>query len=732
MLWDDDRHVTRADLRSSEGLWRIWFEMGATQQYYPATHSAFWFMHQLWGDATLGYHWVNIILHVLAALLVAMLLERLGIPGAWLAALIFALHPVHVESVAWISELKNTLSGVLYLASALVYLRFDRDRQRRFYGLALALFVLALLTKTVTASLPAALLVALWWQRGKLDWRRDGKPLAPWFLLALAAGLLTAWVEHALVGARGAPYELSWIERFLVAGRAVWFYLGKLFWPANLVFIYPRWQVSQEAWWQYLAPVSLAAMLAGLWALRKRSRAPLAALLFFCGTLFPALGFINVFPFRYSFVADHFQYLASISIIALVAAALAAAVRWLHLPAKPAAVCAGLVFGIGLGIPTWSQSRQYVDAATLYETTIRRNPSCWMAYNNLGNILHGQSRFEEAVANYREALRLKSDNSEAHNNLGNALQGMGRLAEAIPEYEEALRLEPGLAGVHHNLGNAQLGMGRDEEAVAQFREALKEDPSSVRTLGNLGSALGRMGRLDEAVAHLQDALRLNPSYLTARINLGKTLQRMRRFDEAVATLQEALRLDPGSAEARSALSLVYQSMGRFDEAGAQAADALRLKPDSVEALNNLALSLAAAGKIEEAMARYQEALRIKPDFAATYFNLGNLLQGLGRFEEAAARYREAAKIDPDLAAAHHNLALLLQRLGRYAEAATHYREEIRAGGNLAEAYNNLGVCLASQGRIEEAAAQFKEALRIQPGYTEAQANLRRAQSVLRK
>ena len=732
MLWDDDRHITRTDLRSVEGLYRIWFQLGATQQYYPVTHSAFWLQHKIWGDATLGYHLVNIILHVLAALLAAVILKRLGVPWAWLAALIFALHPVQVESAAWITELKNTLSGVFYLASALVYLRYDRDRQRGSYGLALALFFLALLTKTVTATLPAALLVAFWWQRGKLDWRRDVRPLAPWFALGLAAGLFTAWVEHAYVGAQGAAYQLSFVDRFLVAGRAVWFYLGKLLWPANLIFVYPRWQVSQGVWWQYLFPLSLAALIAVLWMMRKRSRAPLAAMLFFCGTLFPALGFVNVFPFRYSFVADHFQYLACISIIALFAAAAAGAARRWRVPARPAAVCIALALGIGLALPTWRQSRQYADAATLYQTTIRRNPSCWMAYNNLGNVLHGRERFEEAVCQYREALRLKPDYAEAHNNLGNALQGLVRLEEAVSQYEQALRLAPDLAGVHYNLGNALQGMGRVREAEAQYREALKEDPASARTHGNLGSALDKMGRFEEAVTHLQEALRMDPSYLTARINLGKALQRMGRLDEAAAQYREALRLNPGSAEARSALGQAYQGMGRFDQARAEAAEALRLRPGSAEALNNLANALLGEGRIEEALAQYREALRIQPDFALTYFNLGSALQGMGRLEEAAARYREVLKLKPDLAAAHHNLALILQNQGRYAEAAAHYREEIRTGGNAAEAYNNLGVCLAAQGRIGEAASQFKEALRLQPNHAEAQANLARALAILKK
>ena len=263
VLWDDKAHITIPELRSATGLWRIWFDLDATQQYYPVVHSAFWILYALWGDQTLAYHIVNIVLHALSAFLLALILRRLSVPGAWLAAVIFALHPVHVESVAWISELKNTLSGALFLGAALSYLQFDKGRQKRFYGLAAALFVLALLSKSVTATLPAALLVVFWYQRGTLGWRRDIIPLLPFFAAGAGGGLLTVWVERTLIGAEGAEFSFNLIERCLIAGRAIWFYLGKLCWPADLIFQYPRWQIDQGVWWQYLYPLGVVALFAG-------------------------------------------------------------------------------------------------------------------------------------------------------------------------------------------------------------------------------------------------------------------------------------------------------------------------------------------------------------------------------------------------------------------------------------------------------------------------------------
>ncbi len=319
-IWDDDAHVTKPELRSWQGLYRIWFDVRATTQYYPLLHSAFWIEHRLWGDATLGYHLVNLLLHAAAAVMVALILRRLAVPGAYLAAAIFALHPVHVESVAWITEQKNTLSAVFYLGAMLVYLHFDQTRKIALYWWALGLFLLAILSKTVTATLPGALLVIFWWQRGRLSWKRDVLPLTPLFLLGAGGGMVTAWWELQVNHCVGPEFQFTPVERLLIASRAVWFHLWKLCWPTKLTFFYPRWQIDSGAWWQYLFPLGLTALLVGLWSIRRRTRAPLAALLFFGGTLFPVLGFFNLYTFRYSLIANHYQYLASLGAITLAAA----------------------------------------------------------------------------------------------------------------------------------------------------------------------------------------------------------------------------------------------------------------------------------------------------------------------------------------------------------------------------------------------------------------------------
>lgn len=652
-LWDDEAHLTREALRSWDGLRRIWFDLGATQQYYPVVHSAFWLQHRLWGDATLGYHIVNIALHALSAGLLAVLLKRLEVPGAALAGVIFALHPVHVESVAWLTELKNTLSGFFVLSAFLVYLRFDERRDARRYGAALLLFVLALLSKSVTAVLPPALLVVFWWKRGTLDFRRDVVPLAPFFVLGIAAGLLTAWVERTLIGAQGAEFDFSAVERMLIAGRVFWFYLGKLAYPANLMFTYPRWEIGAAMWWQYLYPFAAIGLVIALWTLRWRTRGPLAAVLLYGGLLFPVLGFVNVYPFRYSFVADHFVYLASIPVIALVAAGIARAVERQRL--SGAALMVGIVaIATALGVLTHAQSRYYADAETLYRHVLDRNPSSWMAHNNLGKLLI-ETNPPDALKHFDEALRLRPGTAEAWNNRGRILHGAGRVRDAIADYRKAIALDPAVGSAHNNLCVALFSSGDAESAVHSCREAVRLMPDDAQAHFNLGRALSMLGRA-EAADHFRTALTLRPSYAEAHNDLGTALDQMGRADEALAHYREAVRLNPRLALAHNNIGIAMQRRGRVDEAIVALREAVRLDPRYADAQFNLANLLQASGRVYESVPHYEAALLRNPTDASAHNNLGLALEALGRRAEAAAHYREAIRLRPDFAQARENVA----------------------------------------------------------------------------
>jgi tetratricopeptide (TPR) repeat protein len=719
---------------SLHGLWRIWFDLGATQQYYPLLHSAFWIEHRVWGDAVLGYHLTNVILHATSACLVAAFVRRLSLPGAWLAGVIFALHPVCVEAVAWISEQKSTLSGVFCLGAAILYLRFDQTQRRRDYFWALGLFVLAFLSKTVTATLPAALLVVFWWQRGRLVFRRDVRPLLPWFVLSAAAGLFTAWVERTYIGARGGAFALTLAQRFLLAGRAIWFYAGKLVWPADLMFTYPRWKIDTGVWWQYLAPAAVLAAAAGFWLLARKYRGPLAGFLLFVGTLFPALGFLNVYPFIFSFVADHFQYLASLGIIVPMTAGLALSARRIRLGKRAEVVLSGALLA-ALGILTWRQSSTYRDAETLYRATLARNPSSWMAHTNLGVVLaETPTRLPEAVDEYKAALRLKPDDAQTHANLGNALAQMpGRLPDSVVEFRTALRLRANSAQTHNDLGVVLSQIpGRLPDAIAEFQAAVQLKPEYAEAHDNLGVALTQVaGGLPDSIAEFRVALRIRPDYADAHNNLARAFaQTPGRLQEAIGEYEAALRNNADDAGTRNNLGLALAQMtGRLPDAIAQFQAALRLQPDFADAHNNLGNALSQIPeRLPDAIAEFRAALRLKPDDAQAHNDLGVALAQLaGRAPDAIAEFRAALRLQPEYVDARENLAnALTQTPGRLAEAIVEYERTLRIKPDDAQAHNGLGVALAqTPGRLAEAIAHFQAALRLQPDYEAARNNLAR-------
>jgi Flp pilus assembly protein TadD len=658
-LWDDDGHLTRPELRLLHGLWRIWFEVGATQQYYPLVHSVFWVLARFWGSDPLAYHLLNILLHACSAFLVVLILRRLDVPGALLAGVIFALHPIQVESVAWITELKNALSGALYFSAALCYLEFDRTREGRAYVLAIALFVLALLSKTVAATLPFGLLVIFWWQRGSLDWRRDVAPLVPFVVAGLAAGLTTAWVERSYIGAQGRSFDLSAIDRLLVAGRAVIFYLSKLVWPANLIFLYPRWTVSTGVWWQYLFPAAVAVAFIVLWRMRTRTRAPFAVLAYFVVTLGPALGFVNVYPFKYSFVADHFQYLAGVGIMALGAAAIVRLGERLGAASRVVEPAAIVLIGVVLGVLTWNQTRQYADAETLYRTTLERNPRSWLAHNNLAMIELRRSRagFDDAWQHFQTALAIDPQEPLVRNNVGTTLMEMGRLEEALAQHREAVRLAPGYAEAHGNMGADLQKLGRYGEAVEAYRISLSIKPELGVFRTNLGVALEGLGRNDEASAEFREALKLDPQDAKDHNALGDALTHTGQIEGAIVQYREAARLDQTSVTARSNLGYALFRAGRFDEAEAALRDALRIQPGDAAALDNLGNVLQQTGRIDEALVEYEKALKTGtpaqlPDI---YNDLGVALARLGRSSQAIDEFREAVRLRPNFQAAQTNL-----------------------------------------------------------------------------
>lgn len=485
-IWDDDDYVVNNQyLRSLSGLGSIWFEVGATPQYYPMVFTLFWMQFQLWGLNPFGYHLVNILLHCANAVLLWLCLRRVHVPTAFWVALLFAVHPVQVESVAWVTELKNIVSLFFSLLSLLAYCTYEdasigngtvAARRRLYYAASLALFLLALFSKTVSGSLPAAILLLRWWQTGRIE-RRSVVSLLPFFAVAIILGGVTARLEVSHVLAIGPEWDIPLVERFLISGRAAWFYLGKLVWPYPLMFNYPRWSIDAGVWWQYLFPLALGGMLLVLWRLRGRiGRGPLAGALFFVGTLFPALGFFNVYPMRYSFVADHFQYVASIGVLILIVAGVDLLVSRCGI--RPAGRSAAFLLpAMAAAALTWSQGHIYRDRFTLFTDTIAKNPASWLGYANRGRDYALAGNDDLALQDLEKALALNPDEPHTLQCRGSVLLKRGEFGRALADFDRSVALQPNRADFYVNRGSARRRAGLMEQALADVNMAVRLEPS---------------------------------------------------------------------------------------------------------------------------------------------------------------------------------------------------------------------------------------------------------------
>jgi protein O-mannosyl-transferase len=588
-IWDDPQYITGNPLlRTWPGLLAIWIHPSALPQYYPLVHTTFWIEYHLVGLHPLLYHVDNILLHAVAAILLWRALARLGVPAPWLAAAIFAVHPVQVESVAWSTERKNVLSLVFYLLSFHAYWNFTERSRGADYLLALLFFIAALLSKSVTCSLPAAILLIVYWKNGRIRWA-DILSLIPFFLLGIVMAVVTAKLEKDQVGASGPEWNFTFADRCVIAGRALWFYAGKLFWPHPLVFIYPRWEgmmnLSQRPW-LIAFPLAALGAIAALWLQRRRiGRGPIVATLFFAGTLLPALGFINLYPMRYSFVADHFQYHACIGLIVLAAAGLR------HLRAVG---CAAVL--AALGVLTWQQGYLYQNQLVLWKNTVDHNPHSWMAWGNLGDeyaALSNRSDLPQpersqdrilARQSYVELYKLAPDQPLAHLKWGIVKEYDGDLAAAQSEFEQAIQLAPNFTIAMNSLGMLLMREHRPIEAMQQYRQAIELDPSYAEARVNYGDALLSQSDKDGALAQYSEAAARRPDNVEAQFKLANMLlTEEKRPDLAIPHFIAAIYADPNRADVRTNLAVALIEMGRFDEAREQCRAALRIDPNLSQA-----------------------------------------------------------------------------------------------------------------------------------------------------
>ena len=595
---DDDLLLTNNPLvLAQDGLSRLWCTNEAPE-YYPAAYTTNWIEWRLWGMCPAGYHATNLILHVAEALLIWIVLRKLSIPGAFLTASIFAVHPVNVESVAWIAQRRNIMAMLFFLLSLLWYMKFDELARRpcsawyplaakqytahcppstvhcfSWYWLSLAAFVLAMLGKGSAAVLPALLLGIVWWLRPLT--RRDLLRALPFFAVTVVLTAVNVWFQTR--GTEVVIRNAGFINRLVGAGCVVWFYLYKAILPIDLSFVYPQWHIQSgnPLWW--LPLLAALAVTAVLWRYRTLwSRPLLFAWGFFCVALAPVLGFVDVGFMQYSLVADHYQHIAIIGVIALASAGFGSWQKRTQGLVRQTVTIVAVAAAGALVFLTWRQSECYHDNITLYQTTLAANPACWMAYNNLGVNLARAGQLPAAIEHYRQALRLKDNYSEAHNNLGNALVRMGRPDEAVEHYRQALRLQPDYPEVQDNLLNALAMAGRPEEGIDYYTQALRLNPDNPEAHFKLGNVLAHAGRQAEAIEHYQRALALSPEFAKAHVNLGNALTRTGQFDEALDHYQQALRIAPDDNAARVNLISAYARAGRSSEALAEAEKAVEL------------------------------------------------------------------------------------------------------------------------------------------------------------
>ncbi|MFA4854060.1 MAG: tetratricopeptide repeat protein [Candidatus Omnitrophota bacterium] len=546
-IWDDETNLYENPcIQKAEGLKLIWFT-NETYQYYPVVFTTFWLEHKLWGLNPFGYHTINLILHLFNALLLFWIALKLYPRLAFVLALLFAVHPIQVETVAWITERKNLLSLFFFLLTILAYLRFDRTRRIRDYLLTVIMFVFALFSKPIAVCFIFFPFLYKWWQDGKITWR-EIRLSAVFVITGLLNAGYTLYLEYYNVGAQGRAFDLTFLERFILAGRILIFYIYKLLFPFNFMFFYPRWIVNARVWWQWLFPFSVMLVLGVFVYYRKKiGRGTLALFIFYIISIFPVLGFINVYGMNFSWVADHFSYLSVPVLLLLFCACIcclldrlrASFPRLCSLPYR--ILSTGLfIFAINyMCFKSAELARNYKDSTTLWSNLIRENPKAWVAYANLAAIYINIGKTEEALVLYKKAMALNPNFESAivlYNNLGNLSIKTGKNKEALALYKKAIAINPDSKSnvlSYYNLGNAYYAIERKADAIKAYEKAIQLSPKYLGAFNNLASVYVDVGKIDKAIELWNEAIQINPAFAIAQFNLAVFYFQRKQYNLAI-------------------------------------------------------------------------------------------------------------------------------------------------------------------------------------------------------
>ena len=668
-IWDDDIHVTlNPCITGSKGVLDIWTSSEA--RICPLTLTTFWLEYQIWGLNPLAFHLVNVAMHALNAVLLWRVLLGLGVRGAWFGAALWALHPVQVETVAWITELKNTQSGCFFLVTLLAFIRWRK--QGRGYGLVILGSVLAMASKSSTVVLPLVLGLCWWWLDGRWSWRNSLR-LLPIAVLSILTALLSIWTQ-VVEGGITDEWHLTTPERLITAGKVVWAYLGTLAKPYPLMFIYPRWELHAEDWGSYIPSAAVLLMAGLLWWWRARWRAGFMAFALFVVLLLPVLGLVDHFFLRYSFVGDHFQYLASMAPLALAAAGMAVlTARWRRWATS---VCGTLLLAV-LGLLSWHHSRLFENSFVLWRHTLANNPKCWIACSNLSYEFMQKGDLANAMMHVRRALALNPRDIAS-------LLSFGSLLDQVSQTDEAV------------------------ETTRQALDLYERNPQGHNQMGML---LLNQGKVDEAIGHFRRCVELGANGVLPRIMLGSALLQKGRVDDAVSELRQVLAIRPESGLTHANLCLAFLQKHQIEEALHHGGLAVRHEPDLALAYNLLGNALAEAGRVDEAQARFQQAVDRDPSLVAVRFNLARLLLAHGQTMMALEHFEVASQLLPGNEVIASAYAWLLATSPK--EGVRNPQRALEVIEACPEAVRGASAaCLRSHAAALAASSRFQEALLV--------------------
>jgi tetratricopeptide (TPR) repeat protein len=635
---DDDILLTQNSIiKSPDGIAKFWLSTEPLD-YWPVTNTSLWLEWRLWRNDPAGYHVTNLLLHLATIFLLWSLLRHLHVPGAYLAAVLFALHPVNVQTVAWISQRKNLLALLLLLLSASTFIRSESLapsgwRSRILYALSLLIYVFAMLSKGSAAVLPPLLLLITWWQVKQLSWRHVLR-IIPFVAVAATFTAVNLWFRNH--GDEQIIRDTTFPGRIVGAGGVVWFYLLKAVAPFDLQFIYPQWEPSASDFKWWLPSVALLAVTIALWSWRHSAygRACLVAWLFYCIALVPVLGLVDVGFMKYSLVGDHYQHIALIAVVSLEAAALAT--LWHserptqhYVAAGATAILLGTFF-VSTSLYAWS----YANPVRLYEDTLAKNDRAWVIHDNLGDLLMLDGHMDLALPHFKRAVALNPASANAHNNLGTALFAFGEFNGALNEFDQALSLNPKFIAARTNLATALAKLSRFDEAIKAHETATKLDGGDVKALASFADTLREMGRYRDAISRYEEAEALDPINQQAILGHANALLDIGRTDEAIRMLRSAITANGDSPMLHYNLAVALAKRNYRDAAATEYEEAIRLKPAFAEAHSNLANLLRNSGKNSEALEHYLEALRNRPEYPEAAASLATLYAELGKRKEA--------------------------------------------------------------------------------------------------